>query len=282
MIGESALVAALLKAAHLINVPMVACSECRGHVGDAAFLRSLPFTTFLVRLLNRQCASINVLSPDIGAELRDLGLDPRRFVHIPNGVIVPNPHVSPPFVESGRLLFLFVGRLVPVKGVADLLRAAKIVIDRGCDIGVNIVGQGPLAPYLVNLARALKIDNRVCFHGRVEHDGMDAHYKSNHVLVLPSYHEGQGVVVIEAMGFGLPVVATQSGGPEYIVDQASGRICPVGDPEVFAQAMVEIYRLPQAQLIAMSRAAYRRVVGRYDILRVANTYLSLFQKLTNT
>lgn len=281
MIGESALVAALLKSAHLIKVPIIACSESQGEMGDVAFLRSLPCTALLVRLLNRQCAAINVLSPDIEAELQDFGLDSQRFVYIPNGIILPDNHAATPFLKSGRLLFLFVGRLVPVKGVDVLLQASRLVIDQGFDIGINIVGQGPLASYLMNLSRALAIDERVRFHGCIEHAALGQYYRSNHVLVLPSKNEGQGVVVIEAMGFGLSAVVTRSGGPEYLVDDSVGRVCPASDPEALAQAMAEMCRLPQTRLMEMSREAYRRVAEKYDITRIADTYLTLFQQLTN-
>ncbi len=279
MIGESALVASLLRACHFIRPPLVACSECRGDVGDAAFLRSLPFTGLLVRLLSRQCAAINVLSPDIEAELKAIGLNTDRFVHIPNGVSVPQQ--SGPVRKKGHDIFsfLFVGRLVPVKGVAELLRAARLLVDWQIPVRINIVGQGPLENQLVQLSQALGIEKQVCFHGPVPHHRIKAHYEANEFFVLPSHHEGQGVVVAEAMGFGVPVVATKSGGPEYMVDAAVGRICKAGDPVALASAMAELCRLPENRRNEMANTARQRVAARYNICTIAENYLKLFYNL---
>jgi len=276
---DAALVVALLKRIRVVNLPLVIRCEGHGESGDAAFLKALPATHCLVDLLNKGCNAINVISPRIEAELKIPGLDPALFSHIPNGVPILHMEKQTQYEVSAPRAILFAGRMVPQKGVADLLRAARVLKNQGLEFRINLVGQGPLYRRLQQLARALVIDDAVTFHGWVHPELMANCYRSNHFLVLPSRQEAFGMAVAEAMSYGLPVVVTAAGGPEYYVDHRVGRVCPAGDVDALADALKEMIRMPLDALQTMGKAARILVNRHFNIENTADQFLDLFYNL---
>lgn len=275
-IGESTLVTALFKCLGVVRSPLVVCSECTGEVGDAAFIKTLPAVPLLISMLNRACSSINILSPEIAGELTALGIDPGLFTFIPNGVRLP-PGEKTARRKPGRpRSILFAGRLVVQKGVADLLHAVRIIGEKGYAPMVNIVGDGPLMERLRDLACGLGIGSRVVFHGQVRPHDMVHHYLANDLLVLPSHWEGQGIVVAEAMSYGLPVIVTRSGGPEHFVDDRHAIICPPAQPGALATAMEKMLKTSDSQLAAMGRYGREKAAAQFDIETVADRFLEVF------
>jgi glycosyltransferase involved in cell wall biosynthesis len=274
--NDAALVVALLKRFGFVDLPLVIRCEGHGQSGDAAFLRALPATRWLVCLLRKECNAVNVISPRIEAELKTLGMDPAVFTRIPNGVTIPRAEKQTPYTVSGPRAILFAGRMVPQKGVPDLLRAAKVLKNQGLEFRINLVGQGPLYRRMQQLARALVIDDVVTFHGWVHPQQMANYYRTNHFLVLPSRQEAFGMAVAEAMSYGLPVVVTTAGGPEYYVDHRVGRVCPVGDVDALAAALKEMIRMPLDALQTMGKAARILVNQHFNIENTADQFLDLF------
>lgn len=124
---------------------------------------------------------------------------------------------------------LYVGRLAPKKGVEYLIEAMEDV-----DAELTVVGDGPERARLEELAD--RTDANVTFIGEVPPDEVDGYYRDAGVFVLPSV-EGEGMpnVILEAMAWGLPVVATDSGGiPSLIENGTTGYIVPMGDSETLA------------------------------------------------
>jgi glycosyltransferase involved in cell wall biosynthesis len=279
VLGESALVAGLLKYMGLLNLPMVICSACSGLTGDAAFLTSLPGTRFLVAMLRRSCDRIIILSPRIEEELRFLRFDPARFSAIPCGLPVADEINSPQRTFFGQRSFLYVGRLAAQKGVSILLLALRQLNDWGYLPEVHIVGTGPLQVDLQQQARRLGIEPAPIFHGQVQPEEVHAFYQKDAVFVLPSLYEGQPNVLLEAMAAGLPVITTRSGGSEYLVSDRMGIVCPPGDPGALASAMRTMMELPRQSLSAKGRAARQYTRENNDIEKVVDQYLALFTSL---
>lgn len=124
---------------------------------------------------------------------------------------------------------LYVGRLAPKKGLEYLVEAMAEV-----DAPLTIVGDGSERSRLENLAD--ETDAKVTFEGEVDPDEVHCYYKSAAVFVLPSV-EGEGMpnVVLEAMAWRLPVVATDSGGvPTLVNDGYNGYLVPMRDPDALA------------------------------------------------
>ena len=138
--------------------------------------------------------------------------------------------------------FLSVGHLTEQKGFDVLLRALRILLDRGLAARLSIVGKGLLEQPLKALATELQLDGHVVWRGAPDRSTMPDVYRGADAFVLASRHESFGIVVIEALASGLPVVATECGGPEETVTPACGALVPPEDPVALADAMADVMR----------------------------------------
>ena len=152
--------------------------------------------------------------------------------------------------EPFRLLS--VGHLVPQKGFDVLLRALAICHAGGQRFHLTVVGMGYEQDALRATARELGLEHSVTWLGAPERGAVPEIYRAADAFVLASRHESFGVVIIEALASGLPVVATRCGGPEEIVTPEVGELAPVEDPAALADA---ISRLAQRRF---DRSAIRR------------------------
>jgi glycosyltransferase involved in cell wall biosynthesis len=140
--------------------------------------------------------------------------------------------------------FLAVCDLVGYKRVDLLLRAFARIRTRDADCRLVIVGEGNAGARLRSLARALGLECAVHFTGPLPRSSVREWMHQANALVLASTHETFGVVLIEAMATGLPVLATRSGGPEEIVSPETGVLVPPDDELAFASAMGLLLRRP--------------------------------------
>ena len=127
----------------------------------------------------------------------------------------------------------------------------------------------------------LAVDDIVSFHGIVAPEQVVDHYRTNDFLVLPSRQEAFGMVAAEAMSYGLPVVVTSSGGPEYYVDRRVGRFCPPGDVAALAATLKEMIQMPTKAFQDMGNEAIKIVRQRFEIQNIADHFLDLFFKLVS-
>ncbi len=145
-------------------------------------------------------------------------------------------------VDPGQRRVLFVGNLVPVKGLSDLLEAFRIAsTSAGPTLELVIVGDGPLEGYLRSQARRLAIESTVRFAGRETHPRVALWMSASDVLALPSLEEGVPNVVLEALASGRPVVATAVGGvPEVHPGDVAGALVPAAEPSTLAAALTAV------------------------------------------
>lgn len=136
-----------------------------------------------------------------------------------------------------RFEFCAIGRLVSIKNFDILIKAAAILRDRGVDFGVRIIGSGPEESKLAKLISDLSLEGQVKLLGNKNREGIIENLNQSNVLVLPSDYETFGVVLIEAMAMGLPVIACNAGGPTDIVDNSNGILVPPRDTGALADAM---------------------------------------------
>lgn len=279
VIGESILVAAMMKFLGIINQPLIVSSACAGESGDAAALANLPGRTSIVRLLNLTCSAVNILSPKIAKELGDLGLRRDRFTYIPNGVLASTYAPCRPRDYDKQRTFLFVGRLRRQKRVDLLLQALYRLKGSGHHTRLHIVGDGPEKQELLTLADRLGIADRVVFHGNIDPEAVAYHYSRHTIFILSSRDEGQPNALLEAMASGMPVIVTASGGAEYLADETAGFICPPDDLGAISLAMSRTLEMPAEQLARMGELARRKVQSKFNLNDVAEQYLHLFIKL---
>ena len=134
---------------------------------------------------------------------------------------------------------LFVGNLVPVKGLPNLLNALGWLINKEKKHFVlHIIGQGPLKSSLSKMAKKMGLKDFIHFIGEKSHDEISLWMKACDLFCLPSFSEGVPNVLLEAMSCGTPVIASDVGGiPEIVVSERQGILVPPGDPSSLAKAL---------------------------------------------
>ena len=192
-----------------------------------------PFVSFALRRATR----VVVSSPALLEHADALAPYRTRAVVVPFGLPEPAPpSPTPASAHPDRRVVLFVGRLVPYKGVDVLLRAMQ-----GLEASAVIVGDGPLRETLEREADTLGITDRVSFLGTLSEDALAALYNSCDVLALPSTTpaEAFGLVQVEAMARRKPVVSTRvaSGVPWVNQDGVTGFTVPAGDADALRSAL---------------------------------------------
>ncbi len=139
---------------------------------------------------------------------------------------------------SDRPVVLSVGRMYPRKRFGDLLRAAALLRQRIPEVQVRIVGKGPDWPRVCALRDELRLGDSVVLLGEVSRGQLAREYVSADCFCLPSVQEGFGIVFVEAMAAGLPVVACRAAAvPEVVVDRRTGLLVTPRSPEELAAAL---------------------------------------------
>jgi len=193
---------------------------------------------------------------------------------IPNCVFAEFFTLPPTPRQSGIFQFVCAANLIELKGIHILLRAFSAVFKGNMAVVLKIAGDGPRGTQLKNLARDLGIWDQVTWLGQLTHGRLLEELWSSHCFVLPSYRETFGVVLIEAMATGLPVVGTRCGGPEEIIGEGSGLLAPPGDVEGLSKA------LRAATLRRWDSDAIRRsAVSRYDAPVIANQLIAIYERV---
>lgn len=142
--------------------------------------------------------------------------------------------------EEDRIIF-FIGRLVPEKGVETLIRAFAPVSGLIPDARLVIGGRGPQEPILRQLAADLGISDRVVFTGFISDKARDRIFHWAEAAVFPSYYEPFGIVALEAMTFGTPVIVSNVGGlAEIVEDGINGLKVEAGDEAALSEALLKI------------------------------------------
>jgi len=220
---------------------------------------------------------------------RIYGAQPERVQVIPGGVDLELFHPVDREKARNELglpgrsgILLFAGRIQPFKGIDILLRAVACLEDRD-DLCLIILGadsesDGEVAR-LRALAGELGIMDKVTFLGAVEHGKMPLFYSAADVCVVPSYHESFGLVALEAMACGTPVVASRVGGLATIIeDGETGYLIDGLSHEAFAQRLELL--LDNEELRRQMGDAAHLSVMKYAWSVVAGQVLRVYEELT--
>jgi glycosyltransferase involved in cell wall biosynthesis len=185
--------------------------------------------------------------------------------------IAPGPEPGVHRGEAGRLLC--VGRLVPIKGHDVLVRAVAEARRSVPELSLDLAGGGPLEPDLRRRVAELGLDGAVRFLGHVA----PPPFADAALVIVPSLGEGFGMVALEAMERGRPVVASDVGGlPEIVADGKTGLVVPAGDPDALAAAVVALVRDPD-RAEALGEAGRRRALDRFRQERCTERHDELYR-----
>ena len=184
-------------------------------------------------------------------------------------------------LKDGERVILFVGRIEPLKGI-DILISAAAQLHEDENFIVLIVGgdAGSLGEIAQLRAQAerLGVGHHIAFVGSVEHSQLPLYYNAADVCVVPSYYESFGLVAVESMACGTPVVASRVGGLTTTVqDGETGYLIPWRCPEPFAERLELL--LDNDELRASFGRAGREAVERFRWANVADAVGELYESL---
>ena len=187
-----------------------------------------------------------------------------------------NPRQS--IARPDRPTVLCVAHLYPRKDVASLVRAMRILTDRGRDCDARIIGHGPCQADIAHLVDQLNLGRRVQVEGHVPFATLAQAYQSATVFCLPSRQEGFGIVYLEAMAAGLPIVACRTSAvPEVVPDRECGLLATPGDPVALANELEKVlFNAPYARQLG---ANGREHVRQFDKTLLADRFLRAIEVL---
>jgi glycosyltransferase involved in cell wall biosynthesis len=232
--------------------------------------------TIILRLAQLAGARFVAVSEDLLERFR---LSPKQRVIIPNGI--PLPNMTPRSValadpELSRAPVIgWVGRMVPIKGLATLLDAVAQMSSGPQQPRLLLVGDGPERPALESRAQRLGISEHVRFTGFVN----DPHpfFACMDLFAFPSLHEGVPLALLEALGTGIPVVAATVGGiPEIIGNSGAARLVASHSPAVWAAAMTELIADPR-KARAIGERGRRLVQERFSTEAMVERYIEVYR-----
>ncbi|HSQ73866.1 MAG TPA: glycosyltransferase family 4 protein, partial [Rubrivivax sp.] len=212
-----------------------------------------------------QCSrQVVVTSASTAADVAAMGVAPARIAVVEPGTDpLPRPADVRAADRSGPVRLLCVATLTPRKGHAVLLQALTQLGTLDWVLhGVGSLTRDPeTAARVMAFSASPMLSGRVRWHGEVDAATLQAHYAAADLLVLPSLHEGYGMVVAEALAAGLPVLATSAGALAHTVPADAGLQVPPGDAQALQAALARLITEPglRARLAAGARAAARRL-----------------------
>lgn len=224
--------------------------------------------------------------------------DVRRVVVIPPGVDLS--HFYPILADEAKdfvgvpcahRMLLFVGRIEPLKGLDVLLQALAILCKQGTlakyHLCLSVIGGEPDADPETMSAEMVRIqalcheyglDELVAFLGKRSQDTLPYYYSAAQAVVVPSQYESFGMVALEAMACGTPVVASQVGGLAYLVqDGQTGFTVPVGDPHLLAERLTALISNPELRQRMGAQAA--EVAREYGWEKIAARLVDAYRGL---
>jgi glycosyltransferase involved in cell wall biosynthesis len=192
-----------------------------------------------------------------------------RAIVIPNGVEIPPPSPSRISQPGGVLRVMFLGRLDPVKGIANLIEAIRLVTPGVARLDLYGTGDADYVAELKRLVATRGLDNVTRFHGHVEGDQKSQAFAEADVCVLASYSENFGMVVAEALAHGVPVIVSR-GVPWSEVEQRRCGRWVDNSPASLADA---ISSMRHRNLEEMGAAGRRWMEAEFDWNAIADRTL---------
>ena len=255
--------------ARMAGIPLVTTL----HGTDVRMARNISVSRPAFRHVMQHSAAVTAVSRWLSAEAQSV-------VSMQPPIVAPMPVATDLFEPAARGVrqrrLLFVGRLMPQKGL-DLLLEALAQLPG--DVGLDIVGDGPDRAVLATRTASLGLTERVAFHGAVKQPALPAFYQRALALVVPSAEEGLGLVAVEAQLCETPVVAFDSGGlPDVVQHDRTGILVRERSAAALAAAIRSM--LERDDLGAALGAAGRlHALATFAPESVARTYADIYRSV---
>lgn len=175
----------------------------------------------------------------------------KKYIRRIDKSLIPKTKVIHNFVNTNRfsplkkrpkkkLYLLNVSNFTPSKGHKDLIQIAKILSNKNVDFKLILIGEGPLYTKIKNEVEKFALKDKVSMLGRIENKNLPKYYNNSDVFLFPSYRESFGVVIIESLACGTPVISYKNeGAREIIKNKDLGILVEIGDKKEFAKKIIK-------------------------------------------
>jgi len=246
------------------------------NANPSRFKKVYPLLTPLLRTIWRRASFRTVCSQDLIRLAKESDAQ-SEFIYVPNGV---DTERFKPIQRSAnpKVKLLFIGRLIPRKGFQRVIRALPEVKKiTNTPFEVEVVGTGTAQGELDKLSEQLGVSDLIKYVGSVPYDALEKSYQYADVFVLTSLSEGMPSVILEAMGCGLPVVASDVGGNNEIVKEGeNGFLISGDDTSGLATKLARLINEPS--LRQQMGCKSRELALQYDWGRIMQQYHELYLK----
>ncbi len=199
-------------------------------------------------------------------------------------VVVVNNTVSIPeestFYSTDKLRFLFLGVLIKRKGVHDLLEAINgIPREKLNNVEFIIAGTGDEELNLLNKSKKYNLEKYVNFIGWTDKEKKWQLLQECQCMILPSYNEGLPMAILEAMSYGMPIIATKVGDiPEAVIDSFNGYLFNAGDIDSLKQIIIDFISLNKNEWNKLSSNSKELATEKFSSKEYIETFLVLYSK----
>jgi glycosyltransferase involved in cell wall biosynthesis len=238
----------------------------------------------IVKFIIKRADGVRVVSDRLREKVENLGIPKKRIFRIPvfidtKKIVIPGFDLKKAQFSEYEGIVLFVGRLAEEKNLGCLIRASRIVLKKFPKTLFLIVGDGPERMRLEELSRDLMIKENIIFDGLIEHKKLPNYYQMCDLFVLPSKHEGRGLVLIEAMAASKPVVTTDVGvAGELIINGETGFVVPVNDCDELAKKIITLLGNPELRK-RMGSQGRAEVMETQDIKKNAHKLREMYEEV---
>jgi phosphatidylinositol alpha-mannosyltransferase len=206
------------------------------------------------------------------------GVRRAKVIVIPNGINLESySNRNGGQKLDGEPAIISIGRFSFLKGTPTLIEAVARVRTKVPGAKLHIIGK--VAPEYLQFSRSPGVGEYTVFHGEVEkHTDVLRYLRGSDIFVSASRHEGFGIVILEAMASGVPVIASNiESSQELISDGKNGLLFPVGDADALSEVIVTLYsnELLRKELVSQGLETAKR----YSWSDIASKYISLYQSL---
>lgn len=263
----------------LIGIPHITTA----HVLDLTISSNIPVLGILIKWVLKNTDSVTVnssftrdqvlhFSPSsLPISIIPMGMDETRIKNVKN---------KKPSLHQGHAI-LFVGRLINWKGIDTLIEAIHLIEPDYPDISLTIIGVGPERTRYEELTKKMELNSVIQFRGLVSDSELNDAYKTSDLFILPSkaqngmVMEGLGVVLLEAIAHGVPVIGSRIGGiPDIIEDGVTGRLSEPGNAEDLAEKIEWVFGHPEeseryaehARIMIKEKFSWDRLSCEFDKL----------------
>jgi glycosyltransferase involved in cell wall biosynthesis len=270
--GFHSLVAMLFKSVFKKRVIIKVAAT--GPLSDFSMIKKVIFGDKFLAAMKKTDRLI-ITSAQSMQEALEEGFSSEAVLQIPNGV---DTHYFRPNGSQGEEnTITFIGRLDRMKGIHILIQAFTQLREKGWDMHLDIIGDGPEKNTLKQLAVNSRLHEHISFYGEVEN--VAPYLQRSTLFVLPSLSEGLSNVLLEAMACGLPVIAARTGGnPDIIQNGVNGLLVDLENPEQLSKA-VERLLSDRSFADRLGVQARKTIEERYSMDQVVEHYQTLYSDL---